>query len=93
MYVAKGAKLETKAHISQPAQSRPNTTSIIYVSSHLKMPDDWILNDTEKALLDPLWIWTKWAFENMPGPETLEGKQHMEIFLKGNLASIHREWD
>lgn len=33
-YVAKIAKLETKAQISQPAQSCPNTMSVIYVYSH-----------------------------------------------------------
>lgn len=54
-YVAKIAKLEAKAQISRPAQSCPNTMSIIYVYSHPKMPNNWVLNDTEKAPPDPLW--------------------------------------
>lgn len=53
-YVAKLAKLETKAQISQPAWSRPNTMSIISVYTHPKMPDDWILNNTESAPPDPM---------------------------------------
>ena len=38
------------------------------------MPDDRILNDTEKALPDPLCMGGKWTFENTPGPQTLERK-------------------
>lgn len=46
--------VRTKAQMNQPARSCPRTTSITYVPSHPRVPDDWILNDAEKAPPDPV---------------------------------------
>lgn len=51
------------------------------------MPDDGILEDTKRAPPEPADMnrmgLGEAVWEILPGPQTLQGKQHMEIFKKG----------